>query len=183
MLNKNRTSQFGILGVIFWLIFLMLFMDIGGISISRAQDRCKTAVADARIMYEAGRFTQAIELLTQCLPDGIPKDQRIEAYRILALSYFREDYQDSAEQEIKKIFDLDRNFKPDADDPADYKELVETVRKNLPVPFIERIAGGKKKWFWYGIGVVAIAKFGSVVNISPQREKPLPEPPALPREP
>lgn len=184
MLRNNRASKFSFLLSILRLVILIIFIDISWITLSRAQDKCNTALTDARIMYEGGHFDQAINRLTQCLPDGIPKDQHIEAYRIISLSYFREDYQDSAKQAIGKIFNLDRNFKPNADDPKSYKEILEQVRKNLPVPFKEKLFSGKRKWFWISGGVIVIvAVVKDLVSQPTTKEGPLPVPPDLPGDP
>jgi hypothetical protein len=183
MIALNRTFNLVSLVGLFCFLMLTLINNTTLVTIAQAQDKCKTAMADAEIMYGAGHFTRAIELLTLCLPDGIPEIQRIAAYRLLALSYLAEDYRDEAKETIKKIFSQNRDYKPDpVRDPKQYSDMVEEVRRELPVPFIKKISGGKKKWIWIGGGVVAIALVvKELVSPLTVKEGPLPEPPVLPR--
>ncbi len=183
MLTQSRTFKvYNLLGISYLLIF-MLISNTALAPISQAQDKCKTAVDDTEKMYDSGHFTQAIKLLTQCLPDSIQdKNQRIAAYRILALSYLAEDYCDEAKEAIRKIFDHKRDYRSDpVQDPKQYRDMVEEVGDELPVPFLEKIAGGKKKWFWLGGGVVAVVVV--VKELTTVKEEPLPEPPGLPKYP
>ena len=150
-------------GIHFFIFVLLLSMTPIRSSIlitaTIAQERCENAAVEAERMYDAGRFTQTVELLTECLPDGIPEIQRIGAYRLLALAYLTEDYFDEAKEVITKIFDLNRKYQADAvQDPQAYRDLVEEVRKNIPIPIFEKITGGWKKWALLGVtaGVVAL---------------------------
>lgn len=182
MIAPNRTfSLISSLGLAYFLI-LALISDKILVTTCHAQDKCKTAVVDAEIMYNAGHFTRAIELLTQCLPDRIPEIQRIAAYRLLAFSYLAEDYHEDAKQAIKKIFDRNRDYKTDPGrDLKQYSDMVEEVRRELPVPFIKKISSGKKKWFWIGGGVIAVVVVVRELVSPTMKEGPLPEPPVLPR--
>jgi hypothetical protein len=131
-------------------------------------------------MYDAGRFAQAIVKLNLCLPDQIPQEQKLGAYRLLAICYLNEDYRDEARTAIRKIFDLNRQYEADAvQDPQPYRELAAEVKAALPKPMSEKLFGGVKKWLWgAGIGVI-IAVLIPGDNPAPP-EKDLPEPPPLP---
>jgi hypothetical protein len=145
-----------------------------------AQEKCEQAVTEAQSMYEAGRFAQAIVKLNLCVPDRIPPEQRIGAYRLLALCYLEEDYRDEARTAIRKIFDLKRNYEPDlVQDPQPYRDLAAEVKAALPKPLSEKLFGGIKKWLWIGGGVAGTTVAVATINkktVDPD----LPVPPDLP---
>ncbi len=162
------------------LIFAAMYLAVP-VHTASAQDKCATVFAEAEKMYEAGRYAQAIELLKPCLPDGIPKIQRILAYRLLALAYLDDEYRNEAKEAIKKIFGINFDYKPDpVKDPPRYISLVEEVKKDLPTPLGRRLFGGKKRWFWIGGSVVTAGAVGFLVRKDKTEEKDLSEPPALP---
>lgn len=144
-----------------------------------AQEKCETALAEALSMHEAGRFAQAILRLTVCPPDQMPQDQRLSAYRLLAICYLYEDYREKARTAIRKIFDLNRQYDPDVQDPKPYTELVAEVKASLPKPLSKKLFGGVKKWLWLGGG--AAGTFFAVRSFGKKTVEPdLPPPPELP---
>lgn len=143
-----------------------------------AQEKCETALAEAQGMYDAGRFAQALVRLNLCLPDQIPKEHRLSAYRLLAICYLNEDYPEEARDAIHKIFDLNRKYEPDVQDPPPYRDLAAEVKAALPKPLGEKLFGGIKKWLWIGGG--AAGTFFAVRSFGKQQEKDLPGPPELP---
>ncbi|MCI0692223.1 hypothetical protein L0337_09505 [candidate division KSB1 bacterium] len=145
-----------------------------------AQEKCETALAEAQSMYDAGRFASAIVKLNLCLPDQIPQEQKQNAYRLLAICYLNEDHREEARTAIRKIFDLNRQYEPDAvQDPQPYRDLVAEVKATLPEPMSKKLFGGVKKWLWIGGG--AAGTFFAVRSLgNKEPEKDLPEPPPLP---
>ncbi len=99
---------------------------------SWAQDRCETTLAESQKIYEAGRFTQVIAMLNQCLPDGIVAAEKVKAYRLLAMAYLAEDYRKEAEEAIRKLLRLERGYQPHPiQDTEQFIALVEDVKKLL----------------------------------------------------
>jgi len=144
-----------------------------------AQEQCETALADAQGLYDGGRFAQAILRLNQCVPDRIPKEQRLGTYRLLAICYLNEDYREEARAAIQKIFDQRRQYEPDVQDPQPYRDLAAEVKAALPKPLREKLFGGVKKWFWLGGG--AAGTFFAVRSFGKKTVEPdLPVPPELP---
>jgi hypothetical protein len=162
------------------LIFILTFAILW-LGQTFAQEKCETAFAEAQSMYEAGRFAQAIVKLNLCLPDQIPQEQKLSAYRLLAICYLNEDYREEARTAIRKIFELNRQYGADVQDPQPYRELAEEVKAALPKPMSEKLFGGIKKWLWVGGGTLATA--GIAVLLSRDKSTPdpdLPVPPDLP---
>jgi len=163
---------------------LMLSRSGMFMSDARAQNQkdCENVVAEAQKLYDDGRFSPAITLLRVCLPDGVPVEQRVGAYRLLAHALLAEDKSEKAKEAITKIFGLNRDYACDpAQDSQIYCGLVEEVKANIPVSTWEKLTGGWKKWLWYGGGIIGA---GTAVYFANQNktepEQPLPEPPALP---
>jgi len=158
--------------------YFLLFLNAFWPASVFAQEKCETALAEAQSKYEAGLFAQAILRLTVCPPDQMPQEQRLSAYRLLAICYLNEDYREEARTAIRKIFDLKRQYESDVQDPQPYRELAAEVKASLPKPLSEKLFGGVKKWLWLGGG--AAGTFFAVRSFGKEPEKDLPEPPPLP---
>jgi len=164
------------------ILIATLVSDGMPVRLALAQDECETALADAQKMYAAGSFTSAIELLNQCLPDGIREIEKVQAYRLLALSHLQEDYPDQAKEAINKLLDQDKNYKPDpVNDPQNFIDLFEEVKAARPKSLGQKLFGGMRKYYWIGGGALLAA--GIIRNNLPkdEREPDLPGPPDLPK--
>lgn len=183
-MNKNESSLVinGLVVLFVRVLIFMLLINTLLLSSAFAQEKCEMALAEAQSMYDAGRFAQAIVRLNLCVPDRIPPEQRLSAYRLLAICYLNEDYREEARTAIRKIFDINRQYEPDAvQDPQPYRDLAAEVKAALPTPLSEKLFGGVKKWFWVGGGTLATA--GIAVLLSKDKSTPepdLPVPPDLP---
>src|SRR5262245_58468785 len=83
---------------IFYLAAFILAQGIPSMRDAHAQSQgeCENVVAEAQKLYEEGRFPPAIALLRLCLPNGVPEEQRVGAYRLLAHACLAEDKLDEA---------------------------------------------------------------------------------------
>lgn len=163
-------------------VFLLLALIANHICITfcYAKTDCETVVAEARQLYNSGRFSQAAVLLEKCLPNGVPKDQREGAYRLLALAYLQQDYEGKAEEAIQKIFDMNRNYTPDAaQDPRRFQEMVIEVKGKQPKTCKEKLFGGPRKFFWI-VGGSALAILAVLELIKEPSPEELPQPPSMP---
>ena len=180
MMNSQKsfsiTRRFGVM--ICFLVFTLISHSLF-VSPAWPQEKCEAALAEAKSMYDAGRFAQAILRLTVCPPDQMSQEERLSAYRLLAICYLNEDYRDEARAAIRKIFDLRPQYEPDVQDPQPYRDLAVEVKASLPKPLREKLFGGVKKWLWLGGG--ASGTFFAVRSFGKKTVEPdLPEPPVLP---
>jgi len=107
---------------------------------THAQGQCATALTNAEQMYAAGRFTAVIQILNRCLPDDIPEEQRLRAYRLLALAYLAEDYSDRAENAIEELLELAPGYQPDlAHESEEFVALINRVKIRSTVPLLKLI--------------------------------------------
>ncbi len=101
---------------------------------------------------------------------------------LFASCYLAEEYREEARTAIRKIFDINRQYEPDAvQDPQPYRDLAVEVKAALPKPMSEKLFGGVKKWLWIGGGTLATT--GIAVLLSKEKSTPepdLPVPPELP---
>ena len=156
-MNRKSSSRF-----VFVVLFsAWVFCQLAVIPV-RAQSDCQNVINDAKNLHENGRFSDAIVRLNSCEKD-IPKDQRIGAYRLLAMCYIEEDYENEARTAVRKIYKIDRNYKADpAQDPVQYQEIV--VDERPPERLIVTLTKGWRKAYW--VGVLAILSYFAYQKLS-----------------
>ena len=128
--------------------------------------------------YDIGLFDRTVGDLNPCMPDGFEqKEERIGAYRLLALSYIATDSLDQAQESIRQLLKTDSGYKPDLEnDPPLYADMIE---------------GMKPEWYtfmWKGsspsrwMGRVAVVGTAVAVPflLQDNSAEPLPGPPDLP---
>jgi tetratricopeptide (TPR) repeat protein len=145
-------------------------------------------INQAQKLYFEGNFDQAISLLKQCLQDGITADnEKVRAYKILAQAYLAKDYQQPAQEVVKKLLEIVPEYTPVMEeDPPQFIELVKKVRAENLAGTTEKAktTGGKRSyWLWVGsAGAVILGTTAIILFAGPKEEKPkpLPAPPPWP---
>jgi len=145
----------------------------------------------AQKLYFDGNFDLAIDLIKQCLQEGITADnEKVRAYKILAQAYLAKDYQQPAMEVIKKLLDIVPEYSPVLEeDPPQFVELVKKVKTEAskkttgkPKPVNEK----PSPWLWVGsagaliIGTSAILFLTGPKTGSIPQNKTLPHPPDWP---
>ena len=159
--------------IFFWAItslFILYFIAIPDVN---AQHNCETALADAQSKYEVGRSLEVIQLLTSCLPDSVPVEQRAKAYQLLAFAYIAEELTDKAKDTIDKLLDVNKNYQPDISlHPA---KFVEYTQQEIN----RRKAKNRLKNYilWGSAGVVVTVVVALQIFKGETPTGPLPEPP------
>ena len=170
MLTYNKNNLKSKINKLFlWIVYLLCFILIISISRVNAQEKCKTAFQEAQSMYEVGRTLEVISLLTLCLPDDIPEEQRAKAFELLALAYVEEGLINEAKDTIKRLLATDKNYRPDTSiHPAIFVELVQdTIKRskaNKRVRTCLLLAGG-------GIAVTVIVIALTSIKIRKKQKK------------
>lgn len=141
-----------------WALICMALTHNVLIPLAKAQEKCETALRDAQRQYDGGHLTEVIALLRRCLPDSIPKGQRLDAYELLALAHLAEDNLEPAQEAIRNMLVLHRKYRPDSTKVSPrFIAIVKEMRQHMPVLWHERLFGGYKKWLWLVGGAGAIA--------------------------
>ncbi len=107
--------------------FLVLVLLLVSVSDGAAQAACDAVTLDsAADTYDFGRLDRTVALLQPCLPDGFSaKDQRVSAYRLMALSYLARDSVEQARASIRQLLKVDSRFKPNPQaDPRLFTDMV-----------------------------------------------------------
>ena len=110
------------------LISCIIFQLIS--TLSTAQNCGEVSLDSAKYMYSIGRFYESIDMLKACLytKGAFTADEKIRAYRYLAMCYLAIDSTASADNCIEELLALKDNFEPDSDDPPRFKNELEAVR-------------------------------------------------------
>lgn len=117
--NKPRASllalAFGIAGL------LMIQRSYG-------QDCSDVTLNDSRKAYELGKFTEVTRMLSQCVSKGFNEKQKIEAHRIMAMSYLALDSLQQASSEVISILQINPVYEANLFDPPPFINLVNTLK-------------------------------------------------------
>lgn len=104
----------------------ILFMIFVGSAIAlRAQEDCSQKLIQAERAYYTGRFGDIQTLLAKCLASGFDKEQRTEAYRLMALSAIFSRNFERADSSLVLMLKTNPQYEFLASDPPEFKKRVE----------------------------------------------------------
>ncbi|MBL7853833.1 MAG: PorT family protein [Cyclobacteriaceae bacterium] len=125
-------------------ISLLLLTLLAAGQFAAGQD-CAQKLRLARATYEQGRLHEIPNQLEQCLASGFTKEEKqlkVEAYKILCLSYIYLEEPEKADQAMLNLKKADPYFEPNPQiDPAEFIALFNTFRKD-PIYRIGLRVGG-----------------------------------------
>ena len=138
----------------------------------RAQDNCEADINKASDNFEIGRANDVIRLLDDCLENkNIGREDRVEMYRLLALSHLAKRDSTMAFSFVQTLIKTNSRFKSRSitDDPQ-FQAWVDELRPQW-----------HERWLWRGVvvGGVTGAIFG--YRALTAEDKPLPFPPTGPQ--
>lgn len=112
---------------------------------ARAQSTCAQTLRLAQSVYEQGRLQELEALLAGCLQNGFTDEEKVNAYKLLTLTYIYLEEPEKADRTMLFLLETNNEFAPnDAVDPAEFVALYNTFRT----------------WPIYRIGL----KFGSIAT-------------------
>lgn len=97
---------------------------------------CAQSLRFARATYDQGRLHEIPAILTDCLSrtegkDSFTKEERVEAYKLLCLTYIYLEEPEKADEAMLNLIRTDHYFEPRANsDPAEFVSLWKTFRTN-----------------------------------------------------
>ncbi|MBS1490665.1 MAG: PorT family protein [Bacteroidetes bacterium] len=90
---------------------------------------CAQTLRLANSTYEQGRLHELPDLLSKCLENGFNKQEKVQAYKLLALAYIYLEEPEKADETMLKILETDNYFAINKDiDPAEFIALYNTFR-------------------------------------------------------
>ncbi len=110
-------------------LILALVVGGGGLAPIAAEVDCGPALVEAGRSYDSGRLDRIEEQLTTCLKDGsASRQERVESYRLLAMTYLAMDAPRRAAHAVGQLLLLDPDFTTTLRDPPLLTRLVEARR-------------------------------------------------------
>ncbi len=112
-----RDQRLNILTILF--LFFMIF------PLSAQVNRCALNLIEAKEQYNAGQIEEVPGLLIDCIESGFSTEDRIEAYKLLIVSYIFDDYPDQAEKYMLQFLNQFPEYTIKDEDPFEFVNLFE----------------------------------------------------------
>lgn len=110
------------------LLFVILFAAICLEGYSQATS-CAQTLRLARSTYEQGRLHELESILNPCLASGFTTEEKVEAYKLLTLTYIYLEEPKKADEAMVKVLETDHFFVINPEiDPAEFVALYKTFR-------------------------------------------------------
>jgi hypothetical protein len=106
------------------LMINLLFISMPGYG----QDDCGSKIQEAQKFYDQGMIEDIPKMLAPCMADGFTRIQRIEAYKLIVLSYLFDDNQFEAEKTMLEFLKKFPEYEIMPNDPVEFVYLFETYR-------------------------------------------------------
>ena len=109
----------------------ILFASLIILTATTYAQNCTQTLRLARSTYDQGRLHELPSLLKACLANGFTKQERIEAYKLLTLTFIYLEEPEKADSSMLKLLHTDSYFEPNNDiDPQEFIGLYNTFRTN-----------------------------------------------------
>jgi hypothetical protein len=108
------------------LMMLILFLAAG--STLWGQDDCATKIQEARKYYDQGLIGEIPQMLAPCMESGFTRAQKIEAYKLIILSYLFDDNPFEAEKTMMEFLKKFPEYAIMPNDPVEFVYLFESYR-------------------------------------------------------
>jgi len=106
------------------------------------QGDCAIVLKNAQKTYDAGAIEKVPDMLQPCLESGFTREERIQAYRLLILTYLFGNNKTDADKYMVKLLKTEPEYQVNpAVDPPEFIKLYESYR-TLPLYSVGVIAGG-----------------------------------------
>lgn len=123
--------------VLFLIVLPVLYNGTGLFRSATAQaqekDQCTEQINNADNAYQAGKWTEAIELIQQCLKKpNVSEAEKGRAYRLLGLVYIAIQLEKEANEAVKNLLIMVPNYKVDPDrDPPSLQKIIDDMSRTL----------------------------------------------------
>lgn len=111
---------------------LLLILTVLIIGKANAQECGLNALNDAEGQYNIGKFYESINRLNSCISGkGFTYSEKVQAYRLLSMSYLALDSIEKADESIERLLLLKDNFEADTRDPDRFRLQVLFLRQQM----------------------------------------------------
>ncbi|RUA34173.1 MAG: hypothetical protein DSY77_06475 [Bacteroidetes bacterium] len=126
------------------LIKIILFLSSLGIlvpSYASAQTSCVQNLREARNFYDAGKLNELPKLLLKCIDNGFTKEEKVEALRLVTLSYLFDEEEEKAEASYLRLLKIEPEYQVNLEsDPTEL--IILSERYDTKPKFFFGIKGG-----------------------------------------
>ncbi|MBN1186386.1 MAG: outer membrane beta-barrel protein [Bacteroidales bacterium] len=105
------------------------------------EDECAFKLREAEKLYQQGLIEEIPELIGNCLENGFSKEDKLQAYKLLILTYLFEDEVQNAETAMYNFIKKYPEYEITPTDPQDFVYLYESY-KAIPIVSIGAVMGG-----------------------------------------
>ncbi len=106
---------------------LILFLAIAVFSVNLfAQQECAYILEEAQELFDAGLIETVPDKLSGCLRTGFTNEEKLQAYKLIILSYLFDDNIEQADEFMLKFLTDYPAYEPVATDPREFVLLMET---------------------------------------------------------
>jgi len=95
---------------------------------SFAQDECASKIQEAQRFYDQGMIDEIPSMLAPCMAEGFTRTQRIEAYKLIIMSYLFDENQFEAERTMLEFLKKYPEYEIMPNDPVEFVYLFESYR-------------------------------------------------------
>jgi hypothetical protein len=108
------------------LLWLALLLAVP--ALLQAQTDCGTKIQEAQKLYDQGMIEEIPQMLAPCMENGFTRVQKIEAYKLIILSYLFDDNQFEAEKTMVEFLKKFPEYEIMPNDPVEFVYLFESYR-------------------------------------------------------
>lgn len=110
----------------------VLCPDYGSFTFSQSDD-CAGKLIKAEEEYQAGNFSEAVDLIKPCLKSNeLTEAEKGRAYRLLGLVYIAEELEKDANEAVKNLLIMVPKYRVDIEkDPPQLKKIIDDISQNL----------------------------------------------------
>jgi hypothetical protein len=111
------------------ILLLILFLVIPFVGVFGQELNCTQTLRTVRSIYDQGRLHEIPPLLAKCLAGGFTETEKVEAYKILVLTYIYLEEPAEADKAMLNLLATDHFFIPNkAVDPVEFQSLWKKFR-------------------------------------------------------
>jgi outer membrane receptor for ferrienterochelin and colicins len=110
-----------------WQVILILVCGAFAVPVN-GQQCDDVTLNDARKLYETGKFADVISSLHPCIQHGFNEKQKVEAYRLLAMTYIAIDSTEKAALETGYLLQINPTYEANLFDPPAFIRMVNNLR-------------------------------------------------------
>ena len=107
---------------------ILLFFIVLSTATVKAQKSCLNTLREAKELYESGLIDEIPEMLSGCMESGFTRAQRIEAYKLIILTYLFDDDQFEAERMMDDFLKKFPEYEVMPNDPVEFVYLLESYK-------------------------------------------------------